>query len=189
MALDDLGHLTFDGKKLHAATDSLMGSLGNASQTAPRDFVISLVVDDCTSGKSRVAIEDLGGRGVTFYSPVKNSSGGDNGNDTGADPLPKNDRFVHVMSLDLGFGYKVENLHLSAVLQGDDLGNGIHDGGFGADGALDGLVRHGSVENGKLVGLTNANEHVAFHCGAIEFDELWVHAHRHEVKNRLECNR
>ena len=89
MALDSLGHLTLDGKQLHAAADSAIRSLGNSCQAAPRDLVVGLVVDDLTGGKTGMAIEDLGGSRVAVHGPVKHSVGGNKRDDAGADPLPK----------------------------------------------------------------------------------------------------
>jgi hypothetical protein len=39
------------------------------------------------------------------------------------------------VSLHLGFEFDVEDLHLRAILQGNDLGDRVHDGRFGADWA------------------------------------------------------
>lgn len=74
------------------------------------------------------------------------------------------------MTLELLFGVQVEHLDRLAGAEGEDVGRGVHDGGFGFDGAAGdgGLVL--KVDEGDLGRFDGDNPFVGFHRGEAMFD-------------------
>ena len=88
----------------------------------------------------------------------------------GAGPLPKDNGAVHVVALELLLGVEVEHLDHLAGAEGEDVACGVHDGGFGFDGATGngGLVLE--VDEGDLGGFDGDDPLVGLHRGEAMFD-------------------
>ena len=183
MTLKGLRNLLLDGVELHVAVDGTTGAGRDATNETPLAVGTGVVVDDLSVGTDgRVTIKHLDGGGIALNGPVVDGSGGDEAEVGGGRPLPKDDRLRHVVRLELGLGIEVEDLEGRAGAEGEDVGDGVHDGSLGLDGtAGDGgvvlQVDHrdlaGFDGNDPLVGRHGRETMLDGGLGNSELLELW----------------
>ena len=105
MTLERLREFLVRVEELHIAIDSTAGASRNATEQTPLVIRRNLVVDDLSVWtQSLVSIKDLGGSGVTGEWPMIDGCGGDESEVVRTRPLPKDERFGHVVGLEFGLG-------------------------------------------------------------------------------------
>ena len=122
---------------------------------------------------------------LTLHGPVEDGGGGDHSDGGGRDPFPEDYRLGQLVRLHLRLHLHVEDLEVVACLQGNHLGNGIHDGRIGCDRTALRLLRSCHVDDDNLHLavdlLANANVLLALHGQRREADKLRVDAHIREL--------
>ena len=122
---------------------------------------------------------------LTLHGPVEDGGGGDHSDGGGRDPFPEDYRLGQLVRLHLRLHLHVEYLKVVARLEGDHLGNRIHDRRFRRDRPPLRLrrIRHVDYDNLDLAihFLTDTNVLLALHGQRREADKLRVDAHIREL--------
>jgi len=131
--VEDLADSLLDRVELHG-TDDAAGSLRDAAEEAPLPVGAERVVDDLVArAEGGVAVEQFHRRDVALEGPVVDGGGGDEGDDGSGSPTPVDDGLGHGVGLHFYLEVEVEDLEGVAGTEGDDFGDGVHDGGLGGD--------------------------------------------------------
>lgn len=117
-----------------------------------------------------MTFEYFGGGIGPLGGPVVHGCGGDQCQVGGRGPLPKDDRRVDIVALELGLGIQIEHLDHLSTAEGEDVGGGVHDGCLGLDGAAGDLCLVLEVDEGDLGGFDGDDPFVGFHGGEAMFD-------------------